>query len=63
MDCSVRMIATFGVIVVLVLLVLAWAMANRAAVMPLAIGNNVAEGKRGGGCGCAGGACQRLAAD
>lgn len=62
MDCSVRMIATLGVVAVLVLLVLSWAMANRAAGMPPASAD-AAEGKRGEGYKCAGCACERPVAD
>jgi len=50
--------ATVGVIAVLVMLVAAWAVANRATVAPPATGDEAAEGKRGG---CASGVCPKPA--
>jgi hypothetical protein len=64
MGCSVQMIATLGVVAVLVMLVLAWVMAGRAAISGK--GSDAEDNKRGGeceSCECAGGACQRPSAD
>jgi hypothetical protein len=59
-----RMIATLGVVAVLVMLVLGWAMAGRATAGGKTGGAR--DIKRGGGCTsceCSGGACQRPGAD
>jgi len=64
MECSVQMIATLGVVAVLVMLVLAWVMADRAALSGK--GSNAEDNKRGGeceSCDCTGGACLRPSAD
>lgn len=67
MGCSVRMIATLGVVAVLVMLVLAWAMAGRATATGAGGATGYAgDSKRGGGCEdceCVGGACQRPSAN
>jgi hypothetical protein len=67
MECSVRMIATLGVVAVIVMLVLGWVMAARAvAGNKVSKGANAVDSKRGEGCECcecAGGACQRPALD
>lgn len=60
MGCSVQMIATLGVVAVLLMLVLAWVMSGRAAISGK--GSDAEDNKRGGeceSCECAGGACQR----
>lgn len=64
MDYSVRMIATLGVVTVLVMLVLGWAMAGRVATDGGA--SDVGYGKREeecASCECTEDACQRPTAD